>query len=279
MPDTLIQRPTAVEGLFYPGRERELRSMLEEFTSGPRVLSDRDRIRGLIVPHAGYVYSGAVAGKAYRELRSRAFTTAVIIAPSHHASFSGVSVYPGDAYETPFGPARIHRTLRERILDAGSGIPLFRSKEGHGREHAIEVQLPFLTHLLPGVSIVPLVMGQQNEDICLGLAAVLASVFDESILLVASTDLSHYHPILRAEALDSQVEASIRELDTFGLLRDLRSGRGEACGGGPTASVLAASVAAGATHARVLERTTSASVSRDTDKVVGYLSAVLYARD
>jgi hypothetical protein len=233
------------------------------------------KIRGLIVPHAGYVYSGPTAAHAYALVRGHTVETVVVISPSHRDYFEGVSVYPGDAYETPLGLVPVNAGLRDVLLRECPVV--HASMAGHADEHALEVQLPFLQEALGTFSLLPLVIGNQVRDTCFTLGRALGRILDrEATLLVASTDLSHFHPSSVARRLDQVVIDDLQQFDADRLMTDLESNMTEACGGGPTVALLVAAQAMGATHVRVLHHTDSGTITGDTHSVVGYLAAVAY---
>ncbi len=269
-------RPCAVCGLFYPADEaslrKDVRALLRSAAGGTR----GGTISGVISPHAGYMYSGATAATGYRQVQGLSYDTVVVISPSHHQFFEGVSVYPGSAYQTPLGIVRINAGLRERLAKQWDGILV--SEAGHGEEHAIEVQLPFLQETLPEFSLLPLVVGSQKREYCFGLGEALASVLDRrTTLVVASTDLSHYYPAAAAERLDRVIIEDLGKFDEERLMDDLEGGTTEACGGGPVVSFMVALKRLGAKHLDVLSHCTSGDITGDNRSVVGYLSAVAYA--
>lgn len=268
-------RPPAVAGMFYPGRpdvlEREVNHLL---ASAPK-----ERIGGTIValisPHAGYQYSGLTAAHGYALLKGLSFDTVVIVSPSHREYFDGASVYDGDGFQTPLGFLAVDAELRDELV---GGDPFIRaSANGHRQEHAIEVQLPFLQRVLGDVKILPVVMGDQRRQYCLHLAKKIGEVLkNKNALLVASTDLSHFHPYDEANTLDRIVIDDVAALDYGKLMDDLEAGRAEACGGGPTVAVLAAAHHLGANGAKILHHCNSGDVTGDRSGVVGYLSAVAF---
>jgi AmmeMemoRadiSam system protein B len=228
----------------------------------------------LIVPHAGYRYSGFTAAHAYRLLERSDWPTVVIVSPSHREYFDGISVYDGKAYRTPLGELVIDEELRDAVAGRQDLIEI--SDRGHGEEHAVEVHIPFLQHALGNPKILPIVMGDQRREYCYALGDRLASALKERpALLIASTDLSHFHPAEIAEALDAVVIGDIDRFDPDGLMDDLESKRAEACGGGPTVAVLRAASALGGNKTTILSRRNSGDVTLDRRRVVGYVSAAV----
>ena len=236
-------------------------------------------LHAVLAPHAGLMFSGPVGAYAYKAAASAAaFDAAILVGPSHFVAFDGVSLYPSGAFDTPLGPAPIDAALGEELLAASSVVqPLPRP---HSREHSLEMQLPFIRRLLPALPIVPLLMGYQTQDTIRALAEALARVApSRRILLVASTDLSHYFDAPTAESLDRHVQDAVAAFDPEAFLRtfehypERERGRFVACGGGPAIAVMLAARARGARHGRVLKYMHSGMISGDMSGVVGYLAA------
>jgi MEMO1 family protein len=268
-----IRRP-AVSGLFYPADPTLLAWQIDD------MLDTEGRPRtpqiplGLIVPHAGYAWSGATAAAAYSLLKGQSFQTAVIVSPSHREYFNGISVYNGDAYRTPLGLMNVDVALREKLL-AVRGV-IHESELGHRDEHAVEVQIPFLQRINPDAKILPIVMGDQRSEHCTLLADTLAAcVNPATTVLIASSDLSHFHDQDEARQLDAIAARDILEAQPMKLLDDLAAERCEACGGGPIAVVLSACMQLGADKVSIVHQCTSGDVSGENARVVGYLSAVV----
>jgi MEMO1 family protein len=267
-------RQPAVSGLFYPADPTLLSLQVDSLLDEHAEQQAGVLPLGFIAPHAGYAWSGAVAAAAYACLRGRSFRTAVIVSPSHREYFNGISVYEGDAYSTPLGLINVDVELREKLL-ASRGV-IHESSMGHRDEHAIEVHLPFLQRVNPDAKILPIVMGDQRTEHCALLAdALAASVNPANTIIIASSDLSHFHDQLTAVGLDDVAAKDIREGLPMKLLEDLATHRCEACGGGPIAVVLSACAQLGADKIAVLKQCTSGDVSGDTQRVVGYLSATI----
>lgn len=269
-------RPCRVSGLFYPDDAGELRRQVFSLIGNVHVPEMKGRVAGLISPHAGYVYSGYTAAHGFALLDDARIRTVVVVSPSHREYFAGVSVYPGDAYETPLGRVPVDADMRDRLLAASSTVTA--SHAGHGEEHAIEVQIPFLQCIVKEFMILPLVMGDQRREYCMELGRALSAVADPGQdLLLASTDLSHYHTDSAAERLDRVIIEDVKGLDAEGLMRHLEAGSTEACGGGPTVAVMRALKLLGVSHMEVLHHCNSGDISGDRHQVVGYLSAAAHA--
>jgi AmmeMemoRadiSam system protein B len=264
-------RPTAVAGTWYPGTAATLASAVDGYLARAAGDLNGDLV-ALVAPHAGLVYSGPVAAHAYRLLAGRAFEVAVLVGPSHFIAFEGVAVYPAGGFDTPFGVTPIDAGCAEALMDAGPVIRAY--PRAHTREHSLEMQLPFLRRLAPDLPIVPLVMGHQTAATAAALAAALTSVLrGRRALLVASTDLSHYHDADLASRLDAVVIDHVSRLDADGLQHTLDERPDHACGGGPVVAVMRTARDLGARDAVVLDYADSGDVSGDKSAVVGYMAA------
>jgi AmmeMemoRadiSam system protein B len=271
-------REPAVAGAFYPGNERALSSQVDDLLSKASDVPMKGRPTALISPHAGYVYSGGVAAWAYRQLKGKRFDAVVLIGPCHRAFMWESSVYSKGGFKTPLGVVEIDTALAEEIMSKTSKI-VFEPR-AHQGEHSLEVQLPFLQRTIKDFKIVPIVMGAQSKGYCDELSrAVAEAVRGKSVLLIASTDLSHYHPYDVAVKLDEILIRSVEAYDPERLSEDLEAGRCEACGGGPTVATLMASRALGADGVKVLKYANSGDVSGDKSRVVGYMSGVVYKEE
>ncbi|HUT98863.1 MAG TPA: AmmeMemoRadiSam system protein B [bacterium] len=266
-------RAPAVAGSFYPAPADSLRRQVTQLLqrAGAEPLLG---VRALIAPHAGYVYSGAIAAGAYASIGENAFRRVVVIAPSHRVPFDGVSAFVGEAYETPLGLVEVDL---EALAALAAAYPLESVTPAHGLEHSLEVQLPFIQLALPGTKLVPLLMGSQDVETARGLGAALAeSLGGADTLVAASSDLSHYHEDSMARVLDGVVAGHVRMLEPEKLLESVECERAAACGAGPMAAAMFYAHGVGATLARVISYATSGDVTGDRRQVVGYLSAVFH---
>lgn len=271
-------RRAVFAGPWYPADPDELRDMVEQFLNHAKKDPAGGKVTGLIAPHAGYEYSGQVAGYAYKQVKGGDYRAVIVIAPSHRHAFSGVSVYDLGGYETPLGTIPLDMDL---VRDLKAADPDIRYvPEAHAQEHSLEIQLPFIQATLPKAGLVPLVMGSQDMDTCRRLADALARVVgDEPVLLVASTDLSHFFPADRAMDMDRLVLDHVEAFDAEGLARDLSQGRCRACGAGPVITVMLAARQLGADKARVLRYAHSGFATGDDSRVVGYMAAAFLDTD
>jgi AmmeMemoRadiSam system protein B len=219
-----------------------------------------------------------VAAHAYALLAGRANLTAVLVGPSHRAAFHGVALVGEGAFETPLGLAPVDAGLAVALEAAGPEI--LRDPAPHREEHSLEMQLPFLQHLVRGLRIVPLLMGSQTRDEVrmLSDALVTAVGVRRDVVLVASSDLSHYHPAPVAHRLDALVVGDVEAFDEESLMTRLEVSHEHACGGGPMVAVMAAAKRLGADRSHVLRYADSGDAGeRDKSRVVGYLAAAFRA--
>jgi AmmeMemoRadiSam system protein B/AmmeMemoRadiSam system protein A len=266
-------RKAVFAGQFYTADPARLAAEIDGYlaAAGPAA-PPAGRIVGLIVPHAGYVYSGRTAAAAYARVRGGAFDTVVIVGPSHRVGFEGVSIWPDGGFETPLGTARVDAALAKALTKAaGFG---FRP-DAFAEEHSVEVQVPFVQRALPGAAIVPVVMGRQTRPTVRAFAAALDKACrGRNVLVVASTDLSHFLPADKARSTDAATTALIEALKTDLLIRKVEADENIMCGGGAVAALLLLAEKAGRPKVEVLARTDSASFG---GPVVGYLAAAVLA--
>jgi AmmeMemoRadiSam system protein B len=275
-------RPAAVAGTWYPGTQGALTREVDGYLADVEMVP-HGRLDAIVAPHAGIMFSGPIAAHAYKAAAACGpYDAAILVGPSHFVAFDGVALYPSGAFESPLGPASIDEAIGAELRRLSAVI--VDRPQAHGREHSLEMQLPFLKRLLPDLRIVPLLMGFQTRATIEALADALSRVaVDCRILLVASSDLSHYLDAAAAATHDSRVTACAAAFDAAGLL-DLfeqypegERGRYVACGGGPIISVMRAARDRGAREGRVLKYGHSGEVSGDNSGVVGYLAAAFGA--
>ena len=273
-------REAAVAGAFYPKDAKELASTVDGFLAQASVPAQKGQVIALVAPHAGYPYSGAVAAHAYALLKGRTVKRVVVIAPSHYRAFPYTAVFDGDAYETPLGKVPVDKEFARKLARASPHIKL--SSDGHvptaeGAEHALEVQLPFLQRVLGQFELVPVIMGEQSyeENRALGVALAKLIRGTTDTLIVASSDLSHYHPYAAAVALDHKVLNGVQEWDYLTLSDNFEMRTWEACGGGPIVAAMIAAERLGATRAAILKYANSGDVTGDKTRVVGYSAMAL----
>ena len=256
----------AVAGQFYPGTASGLSRALLDLT---REEKERLPAIGVVSPHAGYVYSGAVAGELFSSIQVPG--RAVIFCPNHTGIGEDAAIMSRGAWRMPWGDVPVDEELAARLETA---CPLLREDaSAHSREHAIEVQLPFLHRFRPDVRIVPVALGRLSLEECRELGENVADAIEgdsERPLLVASSDMSHYVPDAVARKKDRMAIDRMLALDPEGLYRIVRTERISMCGVMPATVVLFAARRLGATSARLIRYATSGDVSREFDRVVGY---------
>ncbi len=267
-------RQPAVAGLFYPASKSKLEAEVKTLLSISDSKKTFNNIFGIVVPHAGYIYSGRTASYGFNLLKDKNIETVIIISPSHKEYFPGISVYEGDGYETPLGVVEVNKVMTEQLT--GESRIIFKGIEGHRQEHAVEVQIPFLQVVLKDFKIVPVVMGDQGGLFVDELAEKLSLIVDDRTIIIASSDLSHYYSSEDADKLDSIVEKRILDFDFDGLQKDFQLRNCEACGGGTIVSMMKAASKLNKKKSEVLHRCNSGDTTGERKEVVGYLSAVIY---
>jgi hypothetical protein len=280
--DAETVRQAAVAGSFYPADPKTLSDMIDVLlaqASGPPV---SDPILAAVAPHAGYPYSGPVAAYTYAALKGRAYKRVVVIAPSHFAAFDFTSIYEGDAYGTPLGNVPVDKDFARQLASMSPTMRL--SGQGHdptpeGGEHAIEVQLPWLQTVLGNFELVPIVMGNQSYESSRALGVALVKLIEKDgkpgeTLVLASSDLSHYHTYDDAVAMDHKTLNALEAWDYFSMARNFQTRTWEACGGAPIVAAMIYAERRGANQARVLRYANSGDVTGDHARVVGYSADV-----
>jgi hypothetical protein len=271
----LDARPVILAGQWYPGAPGALRQSIRDFLEAAPAASIAGRLVALVAPHAGHIYSGGVAAHAYRLVQGAHYDVVAIIAPNHRINDYAPLITSGHAaFATPLGDVPLAGDLLA-ALDERLGLRRLRRDP----EHSIEIQLPFLQVALDGpFQLLPLILNDQSPQSCQRLGQTLADLLrDQNALLIASTDLSHFENSQTAARLDGAITDCIAAFDPQGLLKVLRTGKGQACGGGPTVAVMLAARALGADSATLLKYATSGDVTGDHARVVGYAAAALYA--
>ena len=274
-------RKPAVAGAFYPADPNELIATIRDFFKHAKRIKTDAEVLGLVSPHAGYPYSGIVAAQGYKQLIGRSFDVVIVISPSHAEYFPFSSVMAKGEYRTPLGAINVDQKLSAAIAANRKTIRL--SRHGHfqeqlaQKEHALEVQLPFLQQTLGKFNLVAIVMGEQSLQACEELSdAICQSAKGKKILIVASSDLSHFHPYQEARKIDEKCVALIGDYNYRELFRELQNKEVEACGGAPIVTMLMATKKLGATNVKVLMYANSGDTAGDRSRVVGYVSALVF---
>ncbi len=264
-------RPPAVAGRFYPSDPQELTRQIQEYSSGA---TEKTHALGCVVPHAGYVYSGRVAGAVYAAMEIPA--RSILLGPRHFPQGQPMAILSEGSFETPLGQAQIDSVLAGELARA---CPLLREDEAaHGREHSLEVQLPFLQTLAANFRFVPVVLATDRYGAMEELGRAVAQVVKaqrEPVLVIASSDMNHYESETITRAKDERAIARILALDARGLYDTVRSEGITMCGYAATVAMLVAARELGATRARLVRHATSGEVTGDLDEVVGYAGIVI----
>jgi AmmeMemoRadiSam system protein B/AmmeMemoRadiSam system protein A len=302
-------REPVVSGTFYPGPADELRKVVDGFLGAAKLKEVNERILAVIVPHAGYTYSGQVAAEAFAQLKGKPIdrkpkasvseanqqppcppfplnkggqgvvlrgtkalvnevNTFVIVGPSHYIAFDGISVYPEGYFKTPLGLVEIDSKLANEIIKMDEMIRYY--SPAHAREHAIEVELPFIQRINEKAKIVPIVVGSQSSKAIQVLEGIFTHVLSrEDTVLVMSVDLSHYHPYEQAVKLDKAGLAAVEKLDVEGFLKKVNSDETEVDNPAGIMAMLITTRSLGG-HASLLKYANSGDVTGDKSAVVGY---------
>ena len=271
-------RPPCVAGQFYPSSADQLRGMVSgyiEAAQGPQLSGD---LIAVMAPHAGYIYSGAVAGYSYAALKDRHVRTVILIGPSHHGMpLTGAALSSYDAWETPLGTVPVNQEINQRLLAASSRFRL--QDAAHANEHCIEVQVPFLQSVLAEFSIVPVVFADAGRANVTAIAEAVASVADDATVIIASTDLSHYPEQKAASEVDHAILGAIctmdadriETVDREQLARGIANLHCTACGLGPVVACMEAARKLGASRGTLLHYANSADAEPGTAaRCVGY---------
>lgn len=266
-------RPSPLAGTWYPGDPAQLAQSVDSYLDRAEVAPIDGRLIGVLAPHAGHRYSGAVAAHAFKLARGMDIDLVAVLGPSHYPYRGPVVTARHDAYSTPLGTVPVAHDL----LDALSGnIPLQYVRED--QEHSLENEIPFLQRALGEFRLLPLALVDQSLALAELLGATLGTLLSgQKALLVASSDLSHFYPQGVANELDAAMLSAVEAYDPASVIRVEDEGRGFACGRGAIAAVMMAAHALGAESARVVSYATSGDVTGDYAQVVGYGAAIFFA--
>ena len=269
----MVRKP-AVADMFYPGDRNSLTAQLESFL---RPVPEPKRVLAAISPHAGYIYSGAVAGAVFSQIRVP--QTVVILGPNHRGIGAAVAINASGVWDTPLGSVSINEGLSKSILEAGPHCKIDDDPRAHALEHSLEVQVPFLQMLRPDVTIVPIALSHVRYEGCQEIGLALAKGikdYADDVLVVASTDMTHYESQEVARANDQAAIERIVDLDPKGLYDTVAKKKISMCGVIPTTISLVACKALEATKADLVQYATSGDVTGDYAQVVGYAGFIVY---
>ncbi len=279
---TSAVRIPAVAGRFYPGRAEELLREVREFTSTGKIPVETGRIAaiGCVAPHAGYIYSGGVAGAVYSRVKIP--ERCVILCPNHTGKGRPLAIMANTTWQTPLGEVAADADMGARLLRRFPALQ--EDSAAHRAEHAIEVQLPFLQALRPELKIVPIAVGTSDFDVLRGLGEALADVIadryeeedqHERVLIIASSDMNHYESDAITRVKDHKAIERVLAMDARGLWEVVMNEDISMCGFGPTVVMLTAAKLLGATSATLVKYSTSGDVSGDYEAVVGYAGMIV----
>lgn len=261
-------------GTWYPGTREQLTATIEGFLKNARA-KVHGEVYGLVSPHAGYVYSGPVAAYAYKIVQGMEFDDVIIIGPSHRHAFYGASVDTLAGRQTPLGRIEYDVELAQKLIAETKEIGY--EPAAHAAEHSVEIQMPFVQFAIKRFKAVEIIMGTQDYKTCELLSQAIAKATKgKSVLIIASSDLSHYHSQEDAEELDNLVVEALAKFDPDLLDNRLKTDSCEACGGGPVITAMMVSRQMGANKSKPLYYATSGDITGDRAQVVGYVAAAFY---
>jgi AmmeMemoRadiSam system protein B len=268
-------RKPVVAGQFYTDNPKELSRQIQSFLKNGKMYTTENEIRGVVSPHAGYIYSGPIAGSAFSSIQNSSYDVVVVIAPSHRYSIDKASVIPDGEYLTPLGKSLIDSSIGNKLLETNNYI---FAPEVHEMEHSLEVQVPFIQTVFPDIKISPIVVATTKYDSCVSIGKSLAHVLRElqkNALIVISTDLSHYKQYATAVSIDKKLCDSLETCDTKVLQKSVEGGESSACGYGPLIAGITAAKELGAHECKVIDYRNSGDTAGPKNQVVGYCAAVI----
>ncbi|MEM0085157.1 MAG: AmmeMemoRadiSam system protein B [Candidatus Methanomethylicia archaeon] len=276
----MLVRNPAVAGLFYEGFKEDLLKQIEwcfHHKLGPGVIPEvkdsfTGNLIGVIVPHAGYIYSGPVAAWGYKAIAENGKPESfIILGPNHSGMGAPIAIMREGIWKTPLGEVEIDKELSDELLKKSDILE--DDFSAHINEHSIEVQLPFLQYLFGGIKFVPICLMLQNQEVSVMLGKCLSDVVkDRKVVIIASTDFSHYERYETAFKNDSLIIDRILSLDVEGFFKVYYSRRVSMCGPGPVSALIVAAKNLGAKHVTKLKYATSGDTSGNMSSVVGYSS-------
>ena len=258
-------------GQFYTQNSSQLTRQIQDFLSVPELTTPFPK--AIIVPHAGYIYSGQTAAYAYKQLSGNTYSTAVLMGPSHQVPLRTLSIPQETAFLTPLGQIPFNTLLIDQLVDSGLFV---LNSVPHLREHSLEVQYPFLQIVQPGISIVPISVGHIGLESFQKAGQILFNQLSDDTILIISTDLSHYHPLSHAKSIDQQTIQSILSMDASHMAHLYDQGQIECCGILPLILGMETLSHFDTVHPELLNYDTSATTSFDNRAVVGYTAISVF---
>lgn len=276
--DSKIKQPN-VSGQFYEADANRLSADIDQFFAEASVTPSEKHIDVLIAPHAGYIYSGGVAAYGFKAASRQDYKTIVVLAPSHYVDLDGISIWNEGGFKTPLGVVQVDDVFAQKLIEQGEKFVF--APQAFNREHSLEVEIPFIQKTFKDFKIVPIVMGQPSYQVLEDFAeALFKTVGDrQDVLVVVSTDLSHFHEDAIARKMDRRTIEAVKNLKTDQLWKECQLRTMEMCGFVPVITALLYAKKKGLTDVDVLHYANSGDISGDMDRVVGYVSIVIYGKN
>ena len=273
--NTSVKEPS-VAGAFYSADRATLKNTVEDYLQKASDTTVEGRLLALISPHAGYVFSGHVAAHGYRQLKGKDIDTVILLGPSHYGGFRGASVYTEGKFRTPLGDIKVDGRLARSFINKAAGVDFV--PEAYEKEHSLEVQLPFLQSVLRDFKIVPVLISMPDNKVFQHLAAKISEELtrNKRAIVVASTDLSHFHDYDTAVGMDMKMIDAIQKLAVAEPQRLMATREAEMCGGYAVLLGIDAVRKAGANQGVLYRYANSGDVTSDRQRVVGYASMGIY---
>lgn len=279
----MIIRKPAVAGQFYPGDKNELKDLINSFLDKAKAIKTEGQLSVLIVPHAGLVFSGQTAAFAFKQIKDKKIKNVFLLGVSHSSFFPDIAIDNSDYWQTPLGQVRINQELAKKIISEGIDV----NRQAHLNEHSLEIEVPFLQTVLTDFSILPILIGQirqpEHEKTWSNLVKKISENFNDKILLIISSDLSHYPDEETARLVDARTIKAIKkgEINFFEeelerLSFDFPEVETFACGAEAIKVGMMVAKKLGALKVKVLAKTNSGEVTGDTSRVVGYAAMGFY---
>lgn len=273
-----IKKPN-VSGQFYTDNSAELMQQVDSFLDKAMVEPYEQSVPIVIAPHAGYYFSGAVAGYSFKAVKNQKIRTVVVMGPSHHFNLDGVAIWEKGGFETPLGTIDIDEDFSQALGEMDEAFVLDRKV--FEKEHALEVELPFIQRAFPEAKLVPIIIGVPVPKVLLDLAKGLDQLIGQrdDVLVVVSTDFSHFHPDEMARDMDATAIEAIKNLQAERIYQECRQGSMEMCGCMPVTAALLLAKLRGLNNVDLLKYNNSGDVNQDKESVVGYSALAIYARN
>ncbi len=258
-------------GSFYPNNPVILQKQLDAYFSNTTKTIQKPK--AIIVPHAGYTYSAQTVAYGYKQLTNETIKTIIVLAPAHRTFHQSLAIPAETILETPLGNLDVHQDMINILLSSELFV---KDSRPHYQEHSLEVQLPFIKHLLPSCNIIPINVGMIDIALAKKAATELANITDAETVIIVSNDLSHYHSLQTAKQIDENTINHILKMSPENLITQHQKKEIECCGIFPTTLLLATLNELEVNNHKVLHYDTSASASFDDKQVVGYASIAFY---